>query len=59
MMSLIKIAELVIVFFVIRSFLKVILPTIRRKSPEKKPDEKPKRFNSSDHNISDADYDEL
>lgn len=59
MMSLIKIAELVIIFFVIRSFIKMILPGAQKSPPEKKPDEPPKRFDDDSHDISDGDYEEM
>lgn len=59
MMSLIKIAELVIVFLVVRTFFKLLRPASRRRPPEKPSGDRPKRFDSDTHDISDGDYDEL
>ena len=59
MMLLVKIAELVIVFLVIRSLVRFLKPAEQRKTASKKPTRPPERFDESSHDISDADYEDL
>lgn len=59
MMLLIKLAELVIIFFIIRSFINLVLSPKGEKTSPKDSTEKPKRFDSSSHDISDADYEDV
>jgi hypothetical protein len=58
---LLRIAELVLIIIVVRTFLRMMFPALRKpRAPKNAPSrETPQRFQTDKHDISDADYEEV
>ena len=59
MMLLVRIVELIILFAVIRTFLRMVLPANTRSKAPRPRTEKSNRFDGKEYDISDADYEEV
>ncbi|MBN1758775.1 MAG: hypothetical protein JW863_10675 [Chitinispirillaceae bacterium] len=59
MILLVRIAELVFLYVIARSFIRVLLPAKRNNAPTEKKAASAPRFDGKECDISDADYEEV